>query len=86
MNRVARGTVIATAVAGLFMAGAVPARAADKAGGDAVHCAGVNSCKGKGECAGAKHDCGGKNACKGQGWQEMSAADCKAKGGTVEKE
>ncbi len=82
MNRVGRGTAIASAVAGLFLAGAVPARAAEKSG-DTIHCAGVNSCKGQGACAQAKHDCAGKNACKGQGWVEMSAADCKAKGGKV---
>jgi hypothetical protein len=83
MKSAGKGVLIASAAAGLFLAGAVTARATEKAGGDKVHCAGVNSCKGQGACAGAKHDCAGKNGCKGQGWVEMSAADCKAKGGTV---
>jgi hypothetical protein len=84
MNRVAKGAVIATAVAGLFLAKA--AMAADPAaGGEAkkVKCEGGNSCKAQGECGGAKHDCAGKNECKGKGWVMLTAADCKAAGGTV---
>lgn len=48
-----------------------------------VHCSGVNSCKGHGECATAKHSCKGKNSCKGHGWVSMSKDDCSAKGGKV---
>jgi len=59
------------------------ARAEDKMGGDQVQCAGINACKGQGACAGAHNGCAGKNACKGQGLTKTSAADCKAKGGTV---
>ncbi len=35
-------------------------------------CKGLNSCKGKGDCAvPGKHECGGQNACKGQGGCNM---------------
>jgi hypothetical protein len=80
-----KGVVIATAAAGLFLAGAVTARAAEKAGGDTVGCLGVNACKGQGSCATAHNDCKGMNSCKGKGVVEMSAAECKAKGGTVQE-
>jgi hypothetical protein len=81
-----RGAIIATAVAGLFLAKGV--LAAEEGGGKGeakVKCEGVNACKGKGACGGAGHDCAGQNSCKGKGWVEMSAADCKAKGGTEKK-
>lgn len=80
-----KGAVIATAVAGLFMARGALAQDTGGAKGAAakVKCEGVNECKGKGACDGAGHDCAGKNGCKGKGWVEMSAADCKTKGGTV---
>ena len=85
--RTSRGLLIATAAAGLIMAGAVSARAADekKAGGDVVNCAGVNACKGQGSCAGGPggNSCAGKNECKGKGVVELSAADCAKKGGKV---
>lgn len=53
-----------------------------------VHCFGINSCKGKSECAvEGKSGCAGKNACKGQGWVTVaSAKKCKAKKGTVVEE
>jgi len=81
-----KGIVIASTAAALFLTGAVTARAAEKEGGDKVPCAGVNACKGKGTCAGAGNSCAGQNSCKGKGIMEMSAADCKAKGGTVATE
>jgi uncharacterized membrane protein len=83
MTTKTKGAFIAGAAAALFLSGAVTARAEDKAGGDQVSCAGINSCKGQGSCAGAGHSCAGKNACKGQGNTKTSAADCKAKGGKV---
>ena len=87
MNRLAKGVLIASAAAGLFLSGAVAAQAADdKAGGDKVKCLGANACKGQGTCASAHNECKGQNACKGKGMNEMSAADCKAKGGTVESD
>jgi uncharacterized membrane protein len=78
-----KGILIASAAAALFLSGAVTARAEEKTGGDQVSCAGVNSCKGQGTCAGAGNSCTGQNACKGKGVLKMSAADCKAKGGKV---
>jgi len=81
-----KGAVIATAVAGLFMArGVLAEETGAKGEGAKVKCEGVNACKGQGACGGAGHDCAGKNGCKGKGWVEMSAADCKAKGGTEKK-
>jgi hypothetical protein len=87
MNNFVKGAVIATAVAGLFLAKAGMVQAQGEAKKEAtVKCEGVNECKGKGACGGAGHDCAGKNSCKGKGWVEMSsAADCKAKGGTVKQ-
>ena len=77
------GAVLATAVAGMFVAGT--AFANEPAKDAKVKCAGVNACKGHGKCHGAKNECAGKNGCKGQGWEEMSEADCTAKHGTVAK-
>jgi uncharacterized membrane protein len=78
-----KSLLIASAAATLLLSGAIPARAADAAGGDQVMCEGINACKGQGSCAGAGHSCAGKNACKGQGHTKTSAADCQAKGGKV---
>jgi len=52
-------------------------------GGDQVRCAGVNACKGQGACASAHNGCSGKNGCKRKGITMTSAADCKARHGTV---
>ena len=84
--RATKGILIASAAATLVLGGAVLARADQKTGGDMVHCAGVNSCKGQGECAGAGHSCAGMNRCKGQGWVELSKEDCAKKGGKVPEE
>jgi hypothetical protein len=78
-----KSLLIASAAATLFLSGAIPAMAADAAGGDQVVCEGINACKGQGGCAGAGHECAGKNACKGQGHTKTTAADCQAKGGKV---
>ena len=81
-----KGILIASAAAALFLAGAASARAEEKMGGNQVHCAGINACKGQGSCASAHNECKGKNACKGQGITMASAEDCKAKGGSVAPE
>jgi len=85
MMKTTKGVLIASAVASLFVMNA--ARADEKAGKEAskaVKCAGVNECKGKGACAGAKNSCAGENGCKGQGWTKASSEkECKDKGGTV---
>src|ERR1700687_157795 len=87
MHTHVKGGMTAAAFAGLFLAkGALAQGEAPKAEAAKVHCQGVNACKGQGACGGAGHDCAGKNECKGKGWGEMSAADCKTKGGTVKQE
>lgn len=83
MNALGRGMLIASAAAALVMSGNAVARATDKTG-EAVHCAGINACKGHGSCAGAESSCMGKNECKGKGWVETSSAEeCTKKGGKV---
>jgi uncharacterized membrane protein len=70
---------LASAVAGLFVAGAQTAFAAGSAGEAAkVKCEGVNSCKGHGACKSAHNSCAGKNACKGQGFLMMTPEECTA--------
>ena len=77
------GAALAIAAAGLFASGAaVPVAAADEA---KIHCTGVNSCKGKSECASADNSCHGQNSCKGKGWVSMTEKQCTAKGGAVVK-
>jgi hypothetical protein len=74
-----KGAAIAAMAAGMFLTmGPAVASAKETA---KVHCEGVNACKGKGACASAEHSCSGQNSCKGKGWIEMSAKECKAKGG-----
>jgi hypothetical protein len=78
-----KGAVIASAVASLFAASAFAGDAPAPAAAT-VKCAGINSCKGKGACAGAANSCAGKNSCKGTGWTATkSASDCTTKGGKV---
>lgn len=80
-----KGVLIASAVASLFIMNAANAQekqSKDTAKG--VKCAGINECKGKAACAGAKNSCAGENGCKGQGWIKVgSEKECKDKGGTV---
>ena len=77
----AKGMILATAAAGLILAGGIARAADEKAGGDMVRCAGVNACKGQGGCAGAGNSCAGQNSCKGKGVVKMSKEDCAKKGG-----
>lgn len=81
------GAFVAAAVAGLMMTGKVMATDGHdhKAADGKVHCSGINECKGKSACKGADHACKGSNSCKGKGVIETTEADCKAKGGKVEK-
>jgi hypothetical protein len=77
------GVAIAAAAAGLFITQTVvPAAAADTA---KVHCAGVNSCKGKSECKSGNSSCKGQNSCKGQGWLPLDEKTCRAKGGIIDE-
>ena len=68
------GAAIAAAAAGLFAVGYAAPALADEQG--KIHCEGVNSCKGKSDCASAKNSCQGQNACKGQGFKEMTKEEC----------
>jgi len=79
------GKTIAMTVAGLLLAVAPRTGLADDKTKEAkVKCAGINSCKGQGGCAGAKNSCSGENGCKGQGLTDTATAeDCTGKGGTV---
>lgn len=78
-----KGAVIATAVAGMFIAKGAFAQAYRDGLAAKVHCEGANACKGQSECKSDRNACSGKNDCKGKGWIAMSAEECKAKGGTV---
>ena len=76
-------TTLAATAALMGLAGAatsIPAQAATAA---AVHCYGVNSCKGQSDCKSFNHDCKGQNSCKGQGFKAESAKACKAAGGST---
>ena len=80
------GLAIATAAAVLFLAGCETMAGPSMGGATktaSVHCAGVNSCKGKTACATATNSCKGQNSCKGKGWLPMSKSECAAKGGKV---
>lgn len=56
-----------------------PAQAAAKA----IHCYGVNSCKGTSDCKSGNHDCKGLNSCKGQGFKAEAKKMCLADGGSL---
>lgn len=91
MKPITKKTIMATAVAGLFMAGVLTVAPGNAvaAGGDYVKCQGVNSCKGQGACGAAdgSHTCAGKNQCKGKGWVKVKTdKECTDKGGTVIKD
>ena len=84
-----KGTLIAGAVAAMFMATALHADEMSGSSGSSgapakVKCVGANNCKGKGACKSASNDCKGHNACKGKGFIESSSAqECTDKGGKV---
>jgi uncharacterized membrane protein len=80
------GLLLASAVAGLMVAGGVAGTAAAE-GKEAVHCYGINKCKGTGDCGGKGHSCAGENACKGQGYLKLDADTClKIQGGRLTPE
>jgi len=84
-NQSLRGAALAALVASLFAGGAAaahPGHGKDKAKG--VKCAGINECKGKGECGGADSACRGLNDCKGKAWITVASKKaCEDKGGKV---
>ena len=75
-DRLSRGALIASAVAGLFASGVLGpvARAAEQA--EQARCYGINACKGKGDCGGKGHSCAGENACKGKGYLKLDKETC----------
>jgi len=86
MNTTIKGTLIASAVAGLFACSSTKPTVATPSGATAaaVRCQGINACRGQAECAGPGHPCGKHTACKGQGWLTTPSADeCVARGGKV---
>jgi hypothetical protein len=83
MNRRQLGLAAATAAFALLAAGA-PQLAASAGKEASVKCAGINECKGHGECQTATNDCKGHNSCKSEGWvTKPSAENCRAAGGKV---
>jgi uncharacterized membrane protein len=74
-NRVLLGIAVATAAAGLFLAGA-PGIAADDSGAVKVKCYGANACKGQAECKSSMNSCKGQNACKGKGFVNLTEKAC----------
>lgn len=77
------GAALALAVAGIASSAAFAAEkpAADKT--DAVHCSGVNSCKGHNDCKTAENACAGAGSCKGHGYLVMPSKACADVGGKV---
>jgi len=90
MKTGAKGALLASAVAMMFLASNVRAQeaappASTGAKAASVKCVAGNDCKGHSSCKGASNDCKGQNACKGKGFVMTSSADeCKSKGGHVE--
>ncbi|MDE2085374.1 MAG: MerC domain-containing protein [Xanthomonadaceae bacterium] len=81
-RRVVSGAAMAVAAAGVFygLYKSVEAVKPKAETGD-IACWGINSCKGMTACSTARNACTGQNACKGQGYLNVSATECKAKGG-----
>jgi hypothetical protein len=77
------GTSIAASAALIAISVAAVPTAAVAKGAAAVHCYGVNTCKGTSDCKTAHNDCKGMNSCKGQGFKAMSAKKCAAAGGSL---
>lgn len=76
----AAGAALALAAAGLFAS--IPTQSfAEEA--QAVHCYGVNACKGQNDCKTTKNACKGQGSCKGQGFKSMTLAECNNAGGKV---
>lgn len=81
--KVVSGASLAAAAIALAVSGAALTTQA-QAKKAAVHCMGINACKGQSACKTASNACKGQNTCKGQGFLlEKSAKACTAKGGTV---
>jgi len=85
MMTIRTGVSLATSAALVAIAAAAPTAPAfaKHAGGAAVHCYGVNTCKGTSDCRTAHNDCKGQNSCKGQGFKAMTAQACAKAGGSL---
>ena len=90
MSTLKTGTTLAATAAALAfaaIASAAPAPAGSSGAAlganDTVHCYGVNSCKGSGDCKTTAHECKGMNECKGHGFKALAAGACLSKGGTI---
>ena len=85
MITIRNGVSLATSAALVAFAAAAPTTPvlAKGATASAVHCYGINTCKGTSDCKTARNDCRGMNDCKGQGFKELSAKQCKADGGSM---
>ncbi len=74
--------LLTASIAGLLTVGGVIATSA--AAYADVNCAGVNACKGMGDCGGKASSCAGNNGCKGKGWLKFPSEElCKKVGGTI---
>lgn len=80
------GALIAAAVASLALSGTASAQAPTPSTvSNAVHCTGINSCKGTSDCKTAENACKGKNTCKGHGFLTTTKEECAKKGGKIAK-
>ncbi len=83
MKERAFGSIVASAVAGLFVMSAAHASDTSADAAKVPFCA--SKCAGKGDCKGAKNDCKGHNA-KGEGFLKVAdEGACKKAGGTWTK-
>jgi uncharacterized membrane protein len=78
------GALIAAAAAAMALSGTVlaegAAASATAATADAVHCLGINTCKGTSACKSAENACKGQNVCKGHGFLIVGKSECEKKG------
>ena len=77
------GASFASAAAIIAVASVTTATPAVAKGASAVHCYGINSCKGTSDCKTAANECKGQNACKGQGFKVLSTDACAKAGGSL---
>jgi uncharacterized membrane protein len=78
-----RTHAVAAALVALSSAALTSPAFAGDSKSEAVHCYGVNSCKGQSDCKSGNHDCKGQNSCKGQGFKAETAKACAAAGGSL---
>jgi hypothetical protein len=81
-RRAVNGAALSVAAAGAFygMYKSVDIYGPKAEVGD-IACYGANSCKGTTACSTADNACTGQNSCKGKGWINLSATECKVRGG-----